>query len=146
MADDDVFYMTTRLTVTEFLILFKEIGLNILQTRNDTSDPTDLAHASRYSHRALPACDELLLWFYHSDGNCDDIIAHQFHIHPRSVARIADHVTAAINNIWEKETMWPDAETRKKTYGLFSVNEKAICPYGRHSLPSIRPVELYRRK
>ena len=129
MSHEDDFLRATRLTVSEFIILFNEIGMHIIQSRSTetTDDESALEHARRHVHRELPPCDELLLWFYHSDGNDNNVIAQLFRISWRSVSRISDHITHVINRVWLAETAWPSPEERRALYGFFSIHEKAVA-------------------
>lgn len=128
------FYEHTRLTSTEFLILYQELRRFIRMPRDgDMNAEYDEKHTSRYSHRALHPADELLLWLYHVDGNKHTVLCLLFDIDRSSVTIITDHVTRAMNTAWGDEVRWPSKGEREDMYGFFSCNEKAVgCIDGTH--------------
>jgi hypothetical protein len=122
------FYAHTRLTLTEFLILFQELQPFILKPRRaDVQAEYSADHRARYSHRKLHAADELLLWLYHADGNKDTVLSSLFKIDRTSVIIYCDHVTRCMNEAWKEEVVWPSKEDRELLHGLFSINEKAVA-------------------
>jgi hypothetical protein len=128
------FYEHTRLTTSEFLILYQELRPFIIQPReSDFCSPVAAAHLARHSHRLLHPIDELLLWLYHADGNKHTVLCLLFDIDRTTVNVITDHITRVINHVWEREVKWPSAEERAEQYGLFSCFEKAVgCIDGTH--------------
>jgi hypothetical protein len=123
------FYRRIRLLPHEFWIIFMELKDTIQKTHRSESNNAELVYKSKSGRpRAMHAVDELLLWFFHSDGLPIDLIALYFdEIDKDCVNSIADHITACINSIYESELEWPDAEERKASYGMFSVDEKAVA-------------------
>jgi len=128
------FYEHTRLSHTEFLVLYQELRDAIQQPRStDFSVFVDPVAVSRYSHRVLHPIDELLLWLYHADGNKHTVLSLLFDIDRTSVHIIADHVGRAIAHVWGSEVSWPSKEERAELYGFFSVHPKAVaCMDGTH--------------
>lgn len=128
------FYEHTRLTSTEFLILYQELHPFIVRPREiDFAAATTNEHIARHSHRKLHPVDELLLWLYHADGNEHTVLCLLFDIDRTSVTVITDHVTRALNHAWAEEVRWPSKEERKEMYGFFSCHEKAVgCIDGTH--------------
>jgi hypothetical protein len=128
------FYEHTRLTSTEFLILYQELHPAIIRPRDsDLATPVDPTHIARFSHRRLHPIDELLLWLYYVDGNRDTVLSLLFDIDRTSVFVITDHITRVMNHVWVEEVRWPSRDERKELYGFFSCHEKAIgCIDGTH--------------
>jgi hypothetical protein len=128
------FYEHTRLTSTEFLILYQELRPFIIKPRDASmTDEYSEEHNARYVHRKLHPVDELLLWLYHVDGNKHTVLCLLFDIDRTSVTIITDHITRAMNEKWRKEVRWPSKEERKEKYGYFSCDYKAVgCIDGTH--------------
>ena len=128
------FYEHTRLTSTEFLILYQELRPYIVKPRHANFAAEYTAeHYARYVHRKLHAIDELLLWLYHVDGNKHTVLSLLFDIDRTSVVIITDHLTRVMNEMWRDEVRWPTKEERRELYGLFSCHEKAVaCIDGTH--------------
>jgi DDE superfamily endonuclease len=128
------FYEHTRLTCTEFLILYQELRPFIARPRDsDFSVAYAESDLSRYSHRKLHPIDELLLWLYHADGNKHTVLCLLFDIDRTSVNVITDHVTRAMNHVWGEEVQWPSKEEREQLHGFFSCHQKAVgCIDGTH--------------
>jgi hypothetical protein len=126
------FYEHTRMTCTEFLILYGELRPFIVMPRHGSLAESE-PHIARYSHRKLHPVDEFLLWLYHADGNKHTVLCLLFDVDRTSITVITDHVTRCMNAAWRDEIRWPDEEERKQLYGFFSCNEKAIaCIDGTH--------------
>jgi len=128
------FYEHTRLTSTEFLILYQELRPYIIKPRDaDLTKEYGEEHYARYVHRKLHPIDELLLWLYYVDGNKATVLSFLFDIDRTSVFVTTDHLTRVMNEVWEEEVRWPSKEERKEKYGFFSVHEKAVgCIDGTH--------------
>jgi DDE superfamily endonuclease len=131
------FERMTRFSVAEFIFMYRELEPYILRPYDHYQQPV-LGHRKRRIH----PIDQLLLWIWHSDGNDSEMLGILFDDISRSTAdRIADHVTRAVNDAWEEEVTWPDAEERRSLYGFFSSCETAVGVLdGTHcqiSVPSI---------
>jgi hypothetical protein len=116
------FERLTRFSVAEFITLYLELEPYIRR-------PYAIYSQTAQSHRKrrLHPVDQLLLWLWHSDGNDADVLGILFDDISRMTAdRVADHVTSAVNDAWEDEVSWPDAEERRSLYGFFSSYEKAV--------------------
>jgi hypothetical protein len=128
------FYEHTRLTSTEFLILYQELRPFIIKPRAaDLASEYNEEHYATHVHRKLHPIDELLLWLYHIDGNKHTVLCLLFDLNRSSVVIITDHITRAVNHVWNEEVRWPSKEERKEMYGFFSCHEKAVgCIDGTH--------------
>jgi hypothetical protein len=128
------FYEHTRLTCTEFLILYQELRPFIVKPRDaDMDADCPETHRVRYSHRKLHPVDELLLWLYHADGNKHTVLCLLFDIDRTSITVITDHVTRAMNEAWKDEVRWPSRCERAEMHGFFSCHPKAVgCIDGTH--------------
>lgn len=112
----------TRLSVPEFIALYKELKPYILR-----SLPVERKRCHRHYPRSLHSADEFLLWVWHSDGTDADVLGFFFNgISRWTATRIADHVTTAVLDAWAEEVSWPDAEERRLLYGFFTCHEKAV--------------------
>lgn len=128
------FYEHTRLTSTEFLVMYQELRSHIIRPRHSefAAEYTD-EHYRRYVHRRLHPIDELLLWLYHVDGNKHTVLSLLFDIDRTSVGIITDHLTRVMNEVWKDEVRWPSKEERQQRHGLFSCHNEAIgCIDGTH--------------
>lgn len=123
------FYKRTRLLLTEFWTIYMELENAIKQPRGSIDNQQQNDRIQRGRPRLLHPADELLLWFLHSDGVPTDIICWIFDdaLDNHTIISIADHITSCINSVYEKEIEWPDAEERRASYGLFSIDEHAIA-------------------
>lgn len=106
------FERTTRLSVAEFVILYKELKPFILRPLQGKRKRGD-----RTRTRSLHPADQFLLWVWHSDGGDADVLGFLFNgISRWTATRIADHVTTAVLDAWVDEVSWPDAEERRLLY------------------------------
>ena len=122
------FYEHTRLTVTEFLILYQELQPLIIRPRHaDLEGEYSQEQRARFSHRKLHPADELLLWLYHADGNRHTVLCLLLDIDRTSITVITDHVTRCMNEAWKDEVRWPSREDREELHGLFSCHPKAVA-------------------
>ena len=118
----DRFERMTRLSVVEFIILYKELKPFIIRSLSIKLEGTYHTRA-----RSLHSADELLLWMWHCDGTKADVLGFLFNgISRWTATRIADHVTTAVLDAWGEEVSWPDAEERRLLYGFFTCDEKAV--------------------
>ena len=122
------FYEHTRLTVTEFLILYQELQPLIIRPRHaDLEGEYSQEQRARFSHRKLHPADEMLLWLYHADGNRHTVLCLLLDIDRTSITVITDHVTRCMNEAWKDEVRWPSREDREELHGLFSCHPKAVA-------------------
>ena len=122
------FYEHTRLTLTEFLILYQELRPFIIKPREAALEAEHCQEQrARFSHRKLHPGDELLLWLYHADGNRHTVLCLLFGIDRTSITVITDHVTRCMNEVWKDEVRWPSREEREQLHGLFSCHSKAVA-------------------
>jgi hypothetical protein len=116
------FKRLTRCSLPEFLLLYHELEVYIRRPYSIYSEP-----ALQQRERRIHPLDQFLLWMWHSDGNDPDLLGVLFNDISRATSdRVADHITAAINEVWADEVRWPDAEERRYLYGCFSSYEKAV--------------------
>jgi hypothetical protein len=128
------FYEHTRLTSTEFLILYQELLPYIIRPRDSVFvSSVDVDHLTRFSHRKLHPIDEFLIWLYYADGKRHTVLSLLFDVDRTTIVIITDHVTRAMNHAWREEVRWPSKEERKELHGFFSCHDKAIaCIDGTH--------------
>jgi hypothetical protein len=131
----DEFYRLVRMTLTEFLVIYYELEQSIRAPRNALAFgiSVDDLHINHMSHRTLHPADELLLFLLASDGASPPVLARMFEVDRTSAGNIIDHVTSAINSVYDAEVSWPSQEEREASYGLFSCYHKAVgCLDGTH--------------
>ena len=116
------FKRMTRVSVVEFIILYRELKPYIARPL-----PVKRKRGFRHRTRSLHSVDQFLLWMWHSDGSNADLLGFLFNgISKWTATRIADHVTQAVLDAWADEVAWPDADERQLLYGWFSSCEKAV--------------------
>lgn len=126
------FYQQVRLLPSEFWTFYVELKAAIEQPRTvhskNFSGQNRRERIKSGTSRALHSADELLLWFFHSDGVSASALELLFgSIHRTTVCDIADHVTECLNSVYSTEIQWPDEEERKSLRGLFAVDENAVA-------------------
>lgn len=97
------FYEHTRLTNTEFLILYQELHTFIICPRHNDLSLSQPEHAIRDSYRKHHPIDELLLWLYYADGNQHTALGLLFDIDRTSITVITDHMSRVMNHVWQNE-------------------------------------------
>ena len=112
----------TRISITEFVILYQELRPYLLRPRSVKRSRSD-----RGRSRSLHSADELLLWAWHCDGTDADVLGFLFNGITRWTAtRIADHINSCVIEAWDNEVGWPEAEERRLLYGFFTCCETAV--------------------
>ena len=107
------------MTVAEFVILHARLSPGILGVRHHSSGG-GIDHA--HSHTRLTSAEQLLVWLEYIKGarNATQRL-YSGGIDRTTVDRYVDHVTRAINYMWEHLVEWPDASVRADLQDSFGV-------------------------
>jgi len=124
LSNGDRFWAVFRMTVTEFKLLHARLLTALSCARQSTG------HAgvdTRHSHPVLSTAEQLLLWLLHLKGTPTSVLMLVFEDFTRTtVLHYVDHVTWAVNEVWEGLVRWPDADERKLWQGALSIDPMCI--------------------
>ena len=135
--DSKQFYHSTRITITEFILIHDALVDIITSVRSNSQS---ISHDHNHSHPRLTPAEELLLWICHVVGSPTPMLELIFsHLSYTTIHRYADHVTRCINSRFSHMIQWPEAEDRKALHGTFSLSDNVIAVLDGTHCPLQRP-------
>jgi len=125
LIDPVKFYHSTRISITEFIVIHDALKDTIIRNRSVTRVTT---YDHTHSHPLLTSAEQLLLWMWYVVGSPTQTLELIFGgLHHTTIFRYVDHLNQCINEMLGHFIEWPDQDTRKSMYGMMSLADEVVA-------------------